>query len=619
MSVIRFLRPVSLLLGLGFLAASCTGTPTAPANPDDLSLLIVGGDQQSAPAGTELPLPLTVQATGPRGAALVGVVLNFHVTSGGGSVFAGSAITNRDGRASEYWTLGPVPGEPQTLEVRAVTAAGVKQVVGTFNATALPPPGATIVAHAGAEEQFVLFGDPVPIRPSIQLLDGNGNPWPGVLIVFEIVSGGGALTGDSVITNPSGIATVGSWTVGTTPGSKTMMATAQVSSVLGNPLEFYAFALETTGFSLTAGGDHTCGIAWGDDEFCWGDNQHGQLGDGTTLASLVPSLAVRRGGFAGVTVGRQHSCAIGPSGFAYCWGAGGYGQLGDGTASDHLTPTSFGPLPYIAIAAGGDHTCGVAAGRAMYCWGDNRAGQLGDGTRTQRNQPTLVPGLTRYERVAAGESHSCGLEIGGAAYCWGSNTFGQLGDGTNIDRLQPTFVVPGIAFRSLALGQNHTCGIGLDGVTYCWGSNSRGQLGDGGTADWNFPVPVAGHPDFLFISAGASHTCGMTPQGVASCWGAGTSGQLGTGDTADRRVPTPVTGGLLFNGLASGPDYTCGIALDTSGWCWGGNGFGQLGDGTTTPRLTPVPVVGGLSFRPFGSYSIARSRPSPLRAARPSR
>lgn len=84
---------------------------------------MMNGDHQSGPAGAELPLPLTGKAVSPSGASLAVCVVNFRVT-GGGSVYAGSALSDRPARAGDCWTLGPEPGVSQTLEVRAVTALG---------------------------------------------------------------------------------------------------------------------------------------------------------------------------------------------------------------------------------------------------------------------------------------------------------------------------------------------------------------------------------------------------------------------------------------------------------------------------------------------------------------
>jgi alpha-tubulin suppressor-like RCC1 family protein len=71
---------------------------------------------------------------------------------------------------------------------------------------------------------------------------------------------------------------------------------------------------------------------------CWGDNQYGQLGDGTTTDRLVPTTVSDTLAFLGVSAGAGHTCAITVKGEAYCWGRNSYGQLGDNTTTDHLIP-----------------------------------------------------------------------------------------------------------------------------------------------------------------------------------------------------------------------------------------------------------------------------------------
>lgn len=120
------------------LATACSDQPTAPGSAvPEVSLAIVSGDGQVGPAGRELPLPLVVSSS-LGGSAHPGILVNFRVVQGGGSVWAGSAITDPDGIAQDYWTLGPDVGE-QVVEVRTVhPSTGGKFVWGTFTANATP-------------------------------------------------------------------------------------------------------------------------------------------------------------------------------------------------------------------------------------------------------------------------------------------------------------------------------------------------------------------------------------------------------------------------------------------------------------------------------------------------
>ena len=143
--------------------------------------------------------------------------------------------------------------------------------------------------------------------------------------------------------------------------------------------------------SIVAGSTHTCGIGGGQ-ALCWGDNRFGQLGDGSTEGRPLP-VAVR--GLPApptqMAVGAVHACALVAGGAAYCWGQNLHGQLGDGSNENRTTATPVaGGIRFRSIYAGGALTCGFSQDGSQYCWGLNQSGQLGDGTRESRSTPTLV-------------------------------------------------------------------------------------------------------------------------------------------------------------------------------------------------------------------------------------
>lgn len=153
-----------------------------------------------------------------------------------------------------------------------------------------------------------------------------------------------------------------------------------------------ALAFATPRFSkLAVGGDSNplvCGIA-SKEVLCWGQNMRGQLGDGRggepTLAndSSTPVVVAGKHVMVEVTVGDYHACGLERDGKAWCWGANENGQLGDGTTSDRNVPTRVGKgLEFIALSAGTGLTCGVATSGLVYCWG-----MVNDGIATE---PTRI-------------------------------------------------------------------------------------------------------------------------------------------------------------------------------------------------------------------------------------
>ena len=188
---------------------------------------------------------------------------------------------------------------------------------------------------------------------------------------------------------------------------------------------------------------HACGLVANGQAFCWGYNVDGELGFASTAVdqSRTAPTVVANFAFATLALGMYHTCGLTIGGQAWCWGANDAGQLGNGT-----TTSSPGPVPvatsltFVSLAAGGEHTCALTSTGAAYCWGDNFAGDLGDGTGIQRSLPVAVLGGIPFVRLTAGNSHTCGVTGGGAAYCWGDNQAGALGIGTTVASFTPTLV-----------------------------------------------------------------------------------------------------------------------------------------------------------------------------------
>jgi alpha-tubulin suppressor-like RCC1 family protein len=288
------------------------------------------------------------------------------------------------------------------------------------------------------------------------------------------------------------------------------------------------------------------------------------------------------------------------NGAAYCWGANDYGQLGDGSTSSRTTPTAVvGGFSFQSLSAGYSHACGVTGAGAAYCWGRNASGQLGDGTTTDRPTPSPVAGGLAFRSVAAGAGHSCALTSAGAAYCWGRNDGGQLGDSTTVDRLEPVAVAGGISFQSIVAGGSHSCGLTAAGVGSCWGDNCCGELGIGpstpASEHVSVPTPILGGLTFRSITAEDSHTCGVTTTGDAYCWGSDIGNLVGTG-ALGFYVPEPmaVVGSPLLLSLTTGSAHTCGLTTSGVAYCWGDWSLGQLAVGRPRPEVcatSPVPVA----------------------------
>ncbi|HEX6315275.1 MAG TPA: Ig-like domain-containing protein [Gemmatimonadaceae bacterium] len=281
--------------------------------------------------------------------------------------------------------------------------------------------------------------------------------------------------------------------------------------------------------SISAGGSFACGIASDQHLYCWGDDEFGQIGNGSTGAGETPSLAtVKSERFAMVSAGSNHACALNLTGRAFCWGNDERGQLGDNRTINSTTPIPIADstLTFTMISAGDRHTCGVTTNGNAYCWGEGNNGQLGNGAGVASSIPVLVGGIA-FTSVSAGRLHTCGVSTSGTVHCWGANSLGQLGNGGSSPQLSP-ITVPGLAgVSAISAGDDHTCAI-AGGAVRCWGSSSWGQVGDGNASPHTVfaPVLVPGI-EAATISAGVEHTCAMSTAGQAMCWGSNRWGALG--------------------------------------------------------------------------------------------
>ena len=354
---------------------------------------------------------------------------------------------------------------------------------------------------------------------------------------------------------------------------------------------------------VVAGGIHTC-VRFGDGSIqCWGDNDWGQLGNGTTTSSATPVAVAGVAGATAITAGEHHTCAIVAGGAVTCWGRNDSGQLGRGTiTAKELTPVSVSGLTgATAIAAGDFHTCalvpalgGGGSGPVM-CWGAGTTGQLGDDHFTTSPVPVAVAGITNAVAIGAGGNTTCAVLSGGTVSCWGDNNQGKLGIGSNVLFVGSPAPVSGLTGAvDVSPGYRHTCAHTNTGGVWCWGDEAIGELGNGVAlpgAFSNVPVAVSGMLAGQ-VDSGSDFTCAqLSLQGV-NCWGRNDLGQIGDGTTTSRSVPTAPTGLSGILAVTAGDGHGCAITQTRGVRCWGWNGFGQLGDGTTTNQLTSVEVSG---------------------------
>lgn len=362
---------------------------------------------------------------------------------------------------------------------------------------------------------------------------------------------------------------------------------------------FAATAAALTFVQVSAGVEHACGVTTDGKAWCWGANQFGELGippeDSPDPCSSRPCsfrpVAVSGGlRFRHVVAGSQFTCGVTHDDRVFCWGRNDGGQLGTGsTAEGSSTPGQVaGNRTYRQVRAGiGNVACAIATSRAAFCWG---VGRLGNGSNRSR-VPVQVNGNLAWAQLTVGANYICGRTTASQAWCWGANNRGQLGNGTIDPSGVPVRSARGFNIAQIEAGSGHTCAVLVDARAFCWGDGVG--VGDGsGTGRRLNPTPVAGTRKWDNVSAGVVNSCGVTLAGRGFCWGMGTNGDLGNGSTADRFTPARVSGDIDFVAISASFVFACGVAEGGKAWCWGDNSNGQLGDGSGINRSVPVAVAG---------------------------
>ncbi len=248
----------------------------------------------------------------------------------------------------------------------------------------------------------------------------------------------------------------------------------------------------------------SCAVA-GTRVSCWG---RGFGNVATEIAGLTDVVEV--------AVAANHTCARHSTGTVDCWGANESGQLGDGTTTNRTSPRRVvGLSDAVEISAGEWSTCARRMNGTVVCWGDASVGGVGDGGSGYATcqqvagsltiqyacapTPRAVSGISDAVQVSVGSGFACARRATGAVACWGVNQQGQLGatttDTCRVDLSSypcaRTPITLGLAdVAEISAGYAHACARQTDGSLRCWGLNSDGQLGDGTTMRRDVPASV---------------------------------------------------------------------------------------------------------------------------------
>jgi alpha-tubulin suppressor-like RCC1 family protein len=322
----------------------------------------------------------------------------------------------------------------------------------------------------------------------------------------------------------------------------------------------------TDAVSVTVGGQHACALLANGSIECWGSDAGGALGDADDDSSGTPvPVAGISDALAVAATDSDNTCALLQGGQVDCWGPNEDGEVGNGTTTEQDTPTPVElPDPAVDVEPGRDSTCALLTDHTVECWGDNQYGELGDGTIISTLQPDQsgLTGIPDVSQIASPEISECAALQSGSVECWGSADDEELG-------IPPTsapdvcsagdpcsktpLTVAGIQNVEMVTdgGGTFSCALLSGGSVSCWGWNGEGELGTGtnlanSDPEYAPPSPVTGLSNATEISSGNDQTCALLNTGGIDCWGRDWYGELGDAQggqpTAQSDSPTPVLG-----------------------------------------------------------------------------
>ena len=251
--------------------------------------------------------------------------------------------------------------------------------------------------------------------------------------------------------------------------------------------------------------------------YTWGENDYGQLGNGTTTNSSMPicisdteNSVLKGKNIKNISTNRYTVCAIDDNGKVYTWGENVYGQLGNGTTTNSSMPICISDTENSVlkgkniknISANGNTVCALDDNGKVYTWGENDYGQLGNGKTTNSSMPICISDTENsvlkgknIKNISANGYTVCAIDDNGKVYTWGKNNYGQLGNGKTTNSSMPICIsdVQNNALNNATITKIITRSIDIyaiddNGKLYAWGGNDYRQLGNGTTTSSNVPI-----------------------------------------------------------------------------------------------------------------------------------
>ncbi|SHI97003.1 dockerin type I domain-containing protein [Clostridium intestinale] len=391
---------------------------------------------------------------------------------------------------------------------------------------------------------------------------------------------------------------------------------------------------------VSAGDRFTVAIKNDNTLWAWGFNYRGQIGDGTGGVSgaykVSPTKVMDNVKHVYAGMGSVYAIKLDDS--LWAWGDNQTGQVGDGTI-DGSNKIKINPVKIMddvkEVSAGNFFAAAIKNDGSLWTWGNNSDGQLGDGTLVSKPNPVKV--MDNVEKIFAGSNSIFAIKNGGELYAWGGNYVGQLGASIR-DTTVPTKIMEDI--KEVAVGSFHSLILKKDGTLWGCGRNNEGQLGNGISIGGRTPKRIM--DNIKSVSAKDRHSLALKENGEIWSWGYNGYGELGNGTTSYKISPdkTSLTDikdiesslGEANNMLIKSDDtlwawgvyqsfgepnkimedvkmvspgiwHKLVIKNDSTLWSWGENQYGELGDGTRTNRSEPLKIMDKVLVASTGTSS----------------
>jgi alpha-tubulin suppressor-like RCC1 family protein len=393
---------------------------------------------------------------------------------------------------------------------------------------------------------------------------------------------------------------------GFVPGTQSLydMCVTKIGAPPVRPFSAPTMAVRTLG-----GGDtHVLALSTNGDLYGWGRSGFGEIGVGTNLSFVAPTLLTTNANLIGFTNvvsvshgNGNHTLVARSDGSVWGWGLNNFGQLGNNaTATFQQTPVQAGISNVIALHSGAAFSMALKSDGTVWTWGRSAFGELGNGVAgpdVEVHVPRMVTNLSNVVQIAGGAHFALALCSNGLVYSWGNNDNGQLGtgDSTEIDLTIPTLIPNFTNIVNISARNSHSLAVRNDGQPFAWGLNGNYQLGINQTTIRTLPSMVSNLVNVAKVSAGDNSSYFLSFDGILYACGRGDAGQIGNGSTTNAQVPVVcfgMTNILDVTGSHKSAFARRGSQLEIYGWGIGTTNQGSMhGLGTTTNEHLPSQIT----------------------------